>query len=50
MSVGQNHTLILNRDGEVFACGCNENGELGLGELITNLQSAHEPLHVTGAQ
>ena len=34
-AVGLDFTLILQADGKVFGCGSNENGELGLGEIVT---------------
>ena len=28
---GKKHTLILSYDGELYACGCNSEGQLGTG-------------------
>lgn len=33
-AVGLDFTLILLRDGRVFGCGSNQNGELGLGPIV----------------
>ena len=32
VSAGDYHTLFLDADGTVWACGCNDRGELGLGD------------------
>ncbi len=37
MAAGQNHSLILKRDGTLFACGNNEFGQLGDGTTKTRL-------------
>ena len=29
VSLGKKHTLILSYDGELYACGCNAEGQLG---------------------
>ena len=34
IACGQNHTVILKTDGNVYACGYNSNGQLGLGNTI----------------
>ena len=31
MSSGCDHTVIVNTKNEIYGCGCNEHGELGLG-------------------
>ena len=33
ISLGGNHSLFQNIEGEIYACGCNKSGELGLGLL-----------------
>jgi len=39
-SVGLDFTLILLEDGQVFGCGSNQNGEIGLGQQINHSLSA----------
>ena len=45
VAVGAEHTLLLTENGDVFACGSNEGGEIGLGETV---RSASEPTLVEG--
>ena len=43
--VGFHHTMILAEDGTVFACGDNEDGQLGLGDYVNqNTFTAVPPL------
>eukprot|EP00931_Biecheleriopsis_adriatica_P005920 TRINITY_DN107399_c0_g1_i1.p1 TRINITY_DN107399_c0_g1~~TRINITY_DN107399_c0_g1_i1.p1 ORF type:complete len:1319 (-),score=266.73 TRINITY_DN107399_c0_g1_i1:64-4020(-) len=34
VALGRKHTLILSYDGELYACGCNAEGQLGNGETL----------------
>jgi hypothetical protein len=34
MSAGRDHSLLLSVDGRVFAFGSNQNGQIGLGDII----------------
>ena len=45
VAIGAEHTLLLTENGDVFACGTNEGGEIGLGETV---RSASEPTQVEG--
>jgi alpha-tubulin suppressor-like RCC1 family protein len=42
---GQNHTLWLGSNGHVYACGTNEQGQLGVGEEVS---STSKPMEVKG--
>ena len=45
VAIGAEHTWLLTENGDVFACGTNEGGEIGLGETV---RSASEPTQVEG--
>ena len=44
---GEHHTLILNNEGEVYGCGKNDDGQLGLGDdyVPRPLDNQFEVLH-----
>ena len=46
VAAGDNHTLCITSDGSVFSWGCNDNGQLGVGDA----ENAHTPTLVTDLQ
>jgi alpha-tubulin suppressor-like RCC1 family protein len=36
VSAGHSHSLFLNDRGEVFAAGCNQKFQLGIGEIFNS--------------
>lgn len=44
IACGRSHSLFLMSNGEVYGCGCNEQGQLGLGESKTALKDSLRPV------